>query len=217
MIPDHQALKERQRKERDKHSEGLALRTHRALSWLKRAEECKDVDGRFIFLWIAFNAAYSQEIGDQRRANERRIFGRFLKKLVDLDSSDVLYELIWSEFPKSIRLLLNNQYVYQPFWDYHNGKASVDHWQASFKRAKASANRALSRHDTRVVLAIVLDRMYTLRNQVMHGGATWNSSVNREQLRDCADFLGKLVPYVIQLMLDNPDTLWGAACYPVVD
>lgn len=150
MIPDHKALKARQRKERGNRSQGLALRTHRALSWLKCAEECEDVDGRFIFLWIAFNVAYSQEIGDQRRA-------------------------------------------------------------------KATANRALSRHDTRVVLAIVLDRMYTLRNQVMHGGATWNSRVNRDQLRDCAAFLGKLVPYVIQLMLDNLDTLWGAACYPVVE
>lgn len=217
MIPDHQTLKERQRKERHNHSEGLALRTHRALSWLKRAEACEDVDGRFIFLWIAFNAAYSQEIGDQRRANERRTFGRFLKKLVDLDSSDALYELIWSEFPKSIRLLLNNPFVYQPFWDYHNAKASAEQWQGSFTRAKASANRALARHDTRVVLAIVLDRMYTLRNQLMHGGATWNSSVNRDQLRDCSAFLGKLVPYVIQLMLDNPHTVWGKACYPVVD
>jgi hypothetical protein len=36
-------------------------------------------------------------------------------------------------------------------------------------------------------------------------------------LRDCAAFPGKLVPYVIQLVLDNPDTLWGAACYPVVE
>jgi hypothetical protein len=25
------------------------------------------------------------------------------------------------------------------------------------------------------------------------------------------------VPFVIQLMMDNPNTLWGDACYPVVD
>ena len=35
------------------------------------------------------------------------------------------------------------------------------------------------------VLSIVLSRIYTLRNQLVHGGATWDSSVNREQLRDC--------------------------------
>lgn len=50
----------------------------------------------------------------------------------------------------------------------------------------------------------------------MLGGATWNSSVKRDQLRDCANLLGKLVPVIILLMLDNPDTLYGYACYPVV-
>ena len=59
-------------------------------------------------------------------------------------------------------------------------------------------------------------RLYTLRNQLIHGGATWNGSVNREQLRDCVGLLSKLVPVIIDLMMDSPDTLWGDACYPVV-
>ena len=72
------------------------------------------------------------------------------------------------------------------------------------------------RHDTVTVLAVVLSRIYTLRNQLMHGGATWNGSVNREQMRDCVNLMGKLVPLVIEIMMDNPGTLWGDACYPVV-
>jgi hypothetical protein len=28
--------------------------------------------------------------------------------------------------------------------------------------------------------------------------------------------MGKLVPVVIEIMLDHPETLWGDACYPVV-
>jgi hypothetical protein len=63
----------------------------------------------------------------------------------------------------------------------------------------------------------VLSRIYTLRNQLIHGGATWGSSVNREQVRDCVGFMGKLVPLVIEVMLDHPETLWGDACYPVVE
>ena len=39
---------------------GLSLRLHRALSWLNRAEQlADDPDSQFIFLWIAFNAAYA--------------------------------------------------------------------------------------------------------------------------------------------------------------
>jgi len=66
------------------------------------------------------------------------------------------------------------------------------------------------------VLGVALGRIYTLRNQLMHGGAAWGSSVNRDQIRDCVALMGKLVPLVIEIMLDHPDTLWGDACYPVV-
>ena len=50
----------------------------------------------------------------------------------------------------------------------------------------------------------------------MHGGATWNSSVNRDQVRDCGRLLAKLVPLILEVMLDNPGTLWGDACFPVI-
>jgi hypothetical protein len=46
----------------------------------------------------------------------------------------------------------------------------------------------------------------------MHGGATWGSAVNGDQIRDCVNILGKLVPLVIEIMLDHPDTLWGDVC-----
>ncbi|OBY90989.1 hypothetical protein A6723_020470 [Pseudomonas sp. AU11447] len=58
----YQTLKERHRRERDGEHLNLRLRVHRALSWLDRAEQADDLDGRFIFLWIAFNAAYACEI-----------------------------------------------------------------------------------------------------------------------------------------------------------
>src|SRR5690606_25406312 len=47
-----QALKQRHRQERDNQHPNLRLRLHRALSWLDRAEQADDVDGRFVFLWI---------------------------------------------------------------------------------------------------------------------------------------------------------------------
>ncbi len=210
-------LKQRHREERDGWSTNLSLRVHRALSWLDRAEQCEDNDGRFIFLWIAFNAAYANEVGDRERDREQKVFSRFLKKLVDLDTADVLYELLWNEFSGSVRVLLDNQFVYQPFWDFHNGLIEEAEWKRKFEAAKVAAHNALAHHQTVTVLTIVLSRMYTLRNQMIHGGATWNSRVNRDQMRDCTALLGKLVPYVIQLMMDHPGTVWGDACYPVVE
>ena len=213
---DYQTLKARHRIERDAHHPNLALRVHRALSWLNRAEQAEDVDGRFIFLWIAFNAAYATDIDEQYRLSEQESFKSFLQNLCTLDTGNLIEKLVWSEFAGSIRALLDNPYVFQSFWDFQNGKITEVEWEERLRSGKRSAQSALANRDTAKVLGVMFNRIYTLRNQLIHGGATWDGSVNRAQLRDCANLLGKLVPLVILLMLDNPRTLWGDACYPVV-
>ena len=56
------ALKDKQRAIRAGFPQTMGLRVHRAISWIGRAEACDgDDDARFIFLWIAFNAAYADE------------------------------------------------------------------------------------------------------------------------------------------------------------
>ncbi|WP_445005155.1 hypothetical protein [Halomonas mongoliensis] len=210
----HAHLKERQRAERDRHAEGIALRIHRALSWLKRSEQCDDEDGRFIFLWIAFNAAYANDLGEMRMA-ESRLLGEFLQRLSQLDCHDHLYELVWRRYTGAIRVLLDNRYVFQPYWDHQNGLAGSEDWEARFAAARKAAHASLAHHDTGTVLSIVFQRLYTLRNQLIHGGATWGSSVNREQLRDANHIMGDVVPVIIEILLDNAHRHWGDACYPV--
>lgn len=70
--------------------------------------------------------------------------------------------------------------------------------------------------DTAKVLAIVFDRLYVLRNQLVHGGATWNSSVNRQQVRDGAAILGALLPILIELIISHPGEDHGDILYPVL-
>ena len=210
-------LKEKHRSLRDDFPQALALRTHRALSWLHRAEqEAEDDDARFIFLWIAFNAAYSSEVHEGLRFSEAKMFLHFLSRLIESDEDKLLYQIVWREFPNSIRLLLDNKFVYQPFWDHEKGKLTENEWQDKFGRSKAYANRALGKMDTRKVLTALFDRLYVLRNQLMHGSATWNSSVNRNQVRDGADILGMLVPAIIDILLNSGSELWGDPRYPVV-
>lgn len=59
---DCHQLKQRHRAEREQYHPNLSLRVHRALSWLQRSEMQDELDGQFIFLWIAFNAAYATDI-----------------------------------------------------------------------------------------------------------------------------------------------------------
>jgi hypothetical protein len=214
---NYQTLKARHRAERDTHHLNLSLRVHRALSWLDRAERLTDdSDGRFIFLWISFNAAYASEIDERYRLSEQDTFRSFLKKLIELDGKSRFEQLVWTEFSGSIRLLLENPYVFYDFWSHQKGEITGDEWKRRFSVANAAVKKALSRRDTETVLSVVLSRIYTLRNQLMHGGATWNSSVNRDQIRDCVNLLGKLTPLTIEVMLDHPEALWGDACFPVI-
>lgn len=216
---DHAALQvQAERITRDL-SDRLGLRVHRALSWLKRSELCEDdEDARFIFLWIALNAAYADEFQRDADEGEQVMLQRFLRSLVSLDQRNLLYTLVWSRFSGPIRVLLNNEFVFQPFWDSQNGRIGQEEWKRKFERANRAAFRALgNRNQTATVLAIVLARLYTLRNQLVHGGATWQGSVNREQIRDGAAILGELTPLVIHLLIQNPDEDWGDPCYPVVN
>jgi len=217
---DYAQLKDRHRAERGAWHPNLSLRVHRALSWLERAEQLgveDDLDGQFIVLWIAFNAAYATEIEERYRESEQQTFRSFLEKLTQLDMAQKRFEqLVWTEFPKSIRVLLDNKFVFADFWKAQNGSLPEEEFKRSFAAANRAAHAAVGKRDTVTVLSIALSRIYTLRNQVIHGGATWGSSVNRAQMKDCTNFMAKLVPLVIEVMMDHPGTLWGDACYPVV-
>lgn len=218
MQLDFDRLKARHRSERANYNPNLTLRVHRALSWLHRAElSADDDDSCFIFLWIAFNAAYANEFHADAALSQQVVFNQFISRLVGMDEEKLIYQLIWDDFPGSIRVLLDNRYVFKPYWDHVNGNLTAEAWQAQFTAAKRQAHAALGKRDTAAVLAVVFSRLYILRNQLVHGGATWNSSVNRSQLRDGVAILGRLVPAVIHVMMNHSNALWGDPCYPVVD
>lgn len=213
----YEKLKARHRAVRDSYPANLNLRLHRALSWLKRAcMEQEDDDAQFIFLWIAFNAAYACEIDERCGLSEQKTLIFFLEKLCDLDTHRQLDKLVWQSFSDNIRVLLDNPFVFQGFWDFQAGRISEDDWENRFAHGKKMAHQALAGGKTDRVLGVVFGRLYTLRNQLIHGGATWNGKTNRKQLANCTKLLGKLVPAIIEIMLENPEAEWTDPCYPVV-
>lgn len=186
--------------------DSLRLRLRRAISWIDRAERCDDgdKDARFIFLWISLNSAYATE---DRDAAEMELLQGFLELIVDLDR-EALYSLVRRNYA-AIELLLDNQYIFGRYWDDPN-------WMRAFRSEKKKALRDLNDGATADVLAIVLRRLYTLRNQLLHGGATWQGSMNRRQVDDGAAMLGALVPRFVLLMMNHPHLhrQWGTPPYP---
>lgn len=63
----------------------------------------------------------------------------------------------------------------------------------------------------------MLDRLQVLHNQVVGGGATYRSKINRQQVEDGAALMMTLLPIMIDIMLDAADHDWGELAYPVVN
>lgn len=209
------ALKTRLKAASDASPQLWRTRLHRSISWLRRAElETDDDDARFIFLWVAFNAAYACEfdVNDNERARLRR----FIDKLLALDTQCRLHHLVFAQFSGSIRTLIENKYVFEPFWRALRDHDSSGQWEESFVASRKAATASVLANDTGTVLSIVFDRLYVLRNQLVHGGATWNSRLNRAQVKDGAAILGKLTFAIVDLMLEYPDADFGEIFYPPV-
>ena len=197
------------------HNEGFYIRLHRAISWLKAAEEnddCKDL--QIISYWITLNSCYAIS-GDVDRFAESSKLTEFFEKVIEVDKHGTIYELFWTEFSGMIRILLNNPYIYKRYWLYQRGQVSG--WKEEFERDNLRAVRLLQNPDRSVeLIQLAMRRLYQMRNQLIHGGATYKSSVNRDQVRDSANLLGRLIPLIIGIMLDNPEEAWGDIYYPVV-
>lgn len=209
-------LKTRLKQAGEQVPEATRIRLHRAISWLKRAErEADDHDARFIFLWIAFNAAYAHEFGFEQP--ERELLRAFLARLVAVDAGKTLHQVVFKEFSGPVRLLIDNKYVFDPFWRALRDHDASGQWGERFNRDKKAALRAVVDHEPVTVLGVIFDRLYVLRNQLVHGGATWNSKINRRQVGDGANLLHSLLPTMIALMLDHPGLDYGEIAYPVIE
>lgn len=191
------------------------IRLHRAISWIKAAEQLsKDKDLQIVNLWIALNACYAIS-GDRFNNSERTKLSEFLEKLIHVDKEQRIYDLFWFTYPGSVRILMGNKYVFRLFWE--NLRGEGEPWEPKFIQENEKVLQLLSQPGRSVELVNrVFNRLYEMRNQIVHGGATYASQTNRDQVRDSAAILFSFLPIVVDIMIDHPDEAWGEIHYPVV-
>lgn len=213
----HDILKQKHRANRDSWPNTVSLRIHRALSWLQRAEqEAGDPDAVFIFLWIAFNAAYAREINDTAvPTSEQGRYDAFIRMLVGTDRKKRINTVLFEDFSDAVKNLIANKYVQWEYWERCTTPGSMVDWETALTNDIRRAHGALHHGDVYTYLRLVLSRLYVLRNQIVHGSATWKSSANREQVQDAAQVMRTIVPLMIDIMMDDPDQDWGEPLYPV--
>lgn len=213
-------LEARFRGEWEKEFTPFTLRLRRATSWSLRGEEEEekgDVDSAFVFYWIAFNALYAEDTADYSESSEQEALQRYLSKADYLDKQAeqprIYKALMWHV--NDVRELLDNEYIFRDFWKHQNGVPGFEHWKRRFEREKEESS--FTTRDVGNVLRKLFERLYVLRNQMVHGGATWGGQVNRAQVTVGAKLMKLLLPTFVALMLDNPNYEWGKPYYPVVN
>jgi len=188
----------------------LMLRMRRATSWITRAaEEEKDHDIAFVCYWVAFNSLYGDaEAWGKSEATERKSYRRFIGKIIG--AKPLLYKDIAARFTEDeLRSLIGNQYLLAPYWERHTD------WRKKLQDDESDLETAMQRKNDKTVLNLCFNRLYALRSQLMHGSATWKSSMNRQEVDACRKFAAFLVPLLANCVLDCPDAAdWGEPYNP---
>ena len=126
--------------------------------------------------------------------------------------------------------LLNNQYVFRPFWDLVHGKKRDYDWREQFDYWNDTATTILRKSKARTrkweirrVLWEVFARLYTMRSQMFHGAFTYGKGKGRGQLEDGAEIMAALVPAILDVMRADLDAhhwssdTWEGVAFPWVD
>ena len=188
------------------------VRIHRACSWLQRAEELAgdDADAALICRWIAFNSLYGQWDPQRREPMEDRASWRaFMDRILNLDAAGEIGALLEAQRPL-VKDLLGDEYVARFFWE-EPGDARA----RKAKKPMYDARTWYIQQQWPLLVERVLERVYLMRCQLVHGAATWSSQLNRQSLARCSRMLGHLLPAVLIVMIEHgADEEWGELCYP---
>lgn len=196
------------------------LRLRRSVGWLGRAERelyhssPPDLDMAFTCYWFSFNALYAKDPYTPSQG-ERKSFKEFFRTVIGSDDKckRAILDEIQGNLSEPIKVLLDNEYAFEPFWKHHNGVSKANNWKDIFEEDKREVKKALCKQDVLGVLSVLFNRLYVIRNQIVHGNATWNGGRNIDQLRVGVNIMTFVIPQLITSVMNNPKMDLGRPYY----
>ena len=162
-------IKERLNDEQD--SNPTAIRVHRAFSWMARVEgleDGEDLDVALICRWVAFNALYGQwDEGKREPAPDFVSWQRFLGRILELDATSQLGNTLIAH-RNLVLSILDDEYLSRFFWE-----EPSDVRARKSKKAKYDAQTWYLEKRWVMILDRLVERIYLMRCQLMHGAATF--------------------------------------------
>jgi hypothetical protein len=186
-------------------SEGSpSLRIVRAHSWLRAALTADDLDAKFIFLWIGFNALYGQEFTADRV--DRACFLERIQR----DESGTIYQALLAQ-RDSVFDLLGLEFLYREYWR----EGYTDALAETIVRNQLAVEMTWAAGRSETCLPAIFECLYELRNQILHGSAKFGSSKNRDSLEAAVPILKELLPAFCAVVKRSvADHEWGQEAKP---
>jgi hypothetical protein len=191
-------------------NEGFCIRVWRALSWLERAEtlESDDIEGRFISAWVSFNALYGQLDPDHRARGDREAWSTFVAHVWRIDTGMVIRELMQKRQMRILRIV-DDKFLHHRFW------LEGDAAKKLMNQERRDAMKWFGGPKMDKVLRLLFDRLYVMRNQLLHGASTKGSKLNRRPLREAGNLLIEIMAAILEVMIAHGVAEdWGELCYP---
>ncbi len=189
-----------------------SIRFHRACSWIDRVDEegAEDHDTDLISLWIAFNSLYGQWDEQKREPRpDRESWRGFVDRILRLDKSGYVADSL-SAHRQLVMSLLEDEYLSGYYWEEPCAKRA-----GQSKRAMYDARTWYLEKRWIMILERLLERVYLMRCQLVHGAATHGGKLNRTSLRRCVTMMQRLLPAFLMVWIDHgADEDWGPMCYP---
>jgi len=189
------------------------IRFHRACSWIAPVEQNaanEDHDLGLISLWIAFNSLYGQWDQQKREPKpDRESSRKFIDRILELDHDEVVANAL-KEHKRLVMSLLEDEYLSGYFWQEPSAKRA-----GQSKKAMYDARTWYMERRWVLILDRLLERVYLMRCQLVHGAATYGGKLNRTSLRRCVMMMQRLLPAFLLVLADHgADEDWGPMCYP---
>jgi hypothetical protein len=190
------------------------IRFHRACSWIQQAELIEPEKSDLVLMcqWVAFNALYGQWNSQAREPEaDRQGWRTFLHRIAALDKTGYIKATL-VEHRKLVLAIVDDAYLASFFWRDPSVSLAV-----RTTRDRHHAPTWYLEQKWTMILEAVLERVYLLRCQLMHGAATFASARNRKSLSRCITIMNQLLPAILSVYIDHgPDEDWGSLCYPPI-
>jgi len=199
--------------------QGLEDRLQRADSWLQAAAALRPDQQHeaFIFLFIAFNCLYGRRQYEGDDAQIGKDFDEFFKKLRVLHEHDVAdggaaLKKAVAAARRDGAILIRDKFLSNRYW---RGGSSVA-LQKQLNRDAGAVEEALALGSYDLFLDLTFRRVSVLRNQIMHGCATYGPrSYGQASLAKGLRFLKVMVPAFYDLAKRyGHEVKWEPVPYP---